>query len=458
MRAIVWNESDELLHHEDMLMVRLHPTGERSARRHGESPALKALARAEAAGQLHAVHALDGGPVGGRSARLRPALVRARRHHHPQRPHTGTLLLHATHRRHIARLHAAFATDPQVEWVHQVPARHLGVYDDAAMPALRGWHQEAIRLREARALEAFREPRRIRVAVLDTGVDRGHPALRDRVCRYLHRLTPTRETPDDIVGHGTHVAGIIAAADTELGVHGMCRCDLTVYKIFGGETFLVHDQGRSYRLFLVDPVAYRAALQRCLDTPTDVINLSLGGTAPPDPHERALVAALIASGRVIVAAMGNSSTHRTRRSYPAALPGVIAVGAVGQDGRSAPFSCTGRHITCCAPGMDIWSTLPRAQGAFGFPATRSGRRTAGANPLARNVRYDAWPGTSMACPQVTAAVAMLLATRGPLSPQQVRQRLLRTATRLAAMRGRRFDSTYGAGRLDVARLLAAPDR
>ncbi|MFN9575864.1 MAG: S8 family serine peptidase, partial [Gemmatimonadota bacterium] len=86
--------------------------------------------------------------------------------------------------------------------------------------------------------------------------------------------------------------------------------------------------------------------------------------------------------------------------------------------------------------------------------TPSGRRAAGPSGLERNVRYDGWLGTSMACPQVTAAVAMLVGMHGPMAPDDVRLHLMRTATPLPAMRGRSFTMSCGAGRLDVARLLA----
>jgi subtilisin family serine protease len=285
-------------------------------------------------------------------------------------------------------------------------------------------------------------------------VDRDHPALRGRIVRYEHRIGGVHPSPDDIAGHGTHVSGIIAAADREIGVRGMCRPKLSVYKIFSDRSVPIVNAGKSFRIFLVEPVAYYAALGDCLRRGMDVINLSLGGTGASDPHERALMLSLIAAGTVVVAAMGNTTVDRTQVSYPAAIPGVIAVGAVGPSGMIANFSRIGAHITLVAPGESIWSTLPRQPGEFGFAVAKDGAALPGPNPLQRNVRYDAWPGTSMACPQVTAAVAMLLATRGRMTPAEVQRRLKRSAEPLAAMRGKRFTPTYGAGRLNVERLLA----
>jgi subtilisin family serine protease len=78
----------------------------------------------------------------------------------------------------------------------------------------------------------------------------------------------------------------------------------------------------------------------------------------------------------------------------------------------------------------------------------------GDEPMRRNVRYDAWPGTSMAAPHATAAVAMLLARRGRTPPAQVKRRLMQTADKVPGMRGKSFTTTFGAGRLNLKRLLS----
>ena len=475
MLGIVWSEDEVPTHHDDMLIVRVKPSAAgtmrhvsaRAPEMRRDAPGLSALARMERSGHLAHIHALDGRAhaklAAGRS--VADSIRAAARHHVAGLKHTGAMILRVTHARHLSRLRESLKRDPHLEWVAPVPARYLFASrgatsaskapGDADMPALRMWNHKAVRLAEARALPGFREPRRIHVAVIDSGVDLGHPALHGRVRRYVHRFGAHHTSPLDIVGHGTHVTGIIAARQNALGVGGMCTCRVSVYKVFDAETYLVRGLGKPLRLYLVDPILYRAALANCLEDRVDVINMSLGGAAPPDPHEEALFEHLIESGSVIVSAMGNAFTHRDRASYPAAIPGVIAVGALKQDESAANFSCTGRHITLCAPGVDIWSTLPFYDGGFGFNATKSGQRSlASFNPLERNTRYDAWPGTSMACPQVSAAVAMLLATRGKMSPAEVKRRLMRTADRLPGMRGRRFTATFGGGRLNLVRLLS----
>jgi subtilisin family serine protease len=202
----------------------------------------------------------------------------------------------------------------------------------------------------------------------------------------------------------------------------------------------------------VDPVRYRWALADCLHERVDVINLSLGGADPPDPVEASLYKGLLKRGVAIVAAMGNASAQRDVKSYPAAVPGVIAIAAIGPNDTEAPFSRRGPHVAICAPGVSIWSTLPTYPGQIGFLA-HGAYQSKDAKPLRRNVRYDAWPGTSMATPHVTAAVAMLLA-QGRMRPEKIKARLMATADKVPGMRGRKFSNTYGAGRLNLKRLLS----
>ena len=172
-------------------------------------------------------------------------------------------------------------------------------------------------------------------------------------------------------------------------------------------------------------------------------------------QERILYDDLIAQGATLVAAMGNARAAGSPPSYPAALPGVVAVGAVGLDDRVAPFSSRGRHIALSAPGVSIWSTLPNYAGQIGFHPRRGVRgapRVGAAMP--RNTGGDAWPGTSMATPHVTAAAALLLANRGAMSGSEVRQALMKSAGRLAGMKRNRWTPDHGAGMLDLAKLLA----
>ena len=130
--------------------------------------------------------------------------------------------------------------------------------------------------------------------------------------------------------------------------------------------------------------------------------------------------------------MGNEYEEGNPTSYPAAYPGVIAVGASDEMDRRASFSCTGSHIALVAPGERILSTTPMYPSEF-----------------ASQVEYDSWPGTSMATPHVAAAAALLLAKNSRMPPAQIRDRLMGPADRTPLQQGA-FDEAYGSGRLDIA--------
>lgn len=200
---------------------------------------------------------------------------------------------------------------------------------------------------------------------------------------------------------------------------------------------------------------YRRALADCLEQGVEVINLSIGGPGKPDPQEQDLFNLLLANGTTIVAAMGNERQFGSPTSFPAAIPGVIAVGATSLNDRVARFSNRGNHISLGAPGVAIWSTLPTYPGQLGFEAVPGpGGLPLEGKPLRRETDYDAWDGTSMASPHVAAAAALLVANRGKMSPAAVRTQLMQTADRVAGMQGRDVHPDYGAGRLNLLRLLS----
>jgi subtilisin family serine protease len=318
------------------------------------------------------------------------------------------------------------------------------------------WNLAKINWADARALPGFKEPTSVSVAVLDTGIDTNHPDLDVPAANYTyqHPQFPSNVSASDIVGHGTHVAGTIAAViNNSLGINGMCSCNTLAWKIFSDQpTFINYYRGYSY---FVDPVLYYRALSQCITQKVDVVNLSIGGGAPPEPNEAILFSELIRRGTVVVAAMGNERQLGSPVSYPAAVPGVIAVGATSLNDVVAGFSNRGNHITLCAPGVAIWSTLPTYAGQTGFYAVpdASGKPTMG-KPHARETSYGAWDGTSMAAPHVAAAVAMLLATKGRMSPADVEKALRTSADKTPAMTGNPDAPVdYGAGRLNLLQLL-----
>lgn len=482
-------------YHERMLIVKMKPTIQPMASfaSFGElpssfrsTPGISALATFERAGLIKRVTPLsrrvEEPPIeaGGRSTFF--TLAASVNMDRPRDAHTGVNFIELEKEEDIPHLRNALAVDPNVEFVSRVPVRYLtlparkpayrlaktaanrntlvggDMIPLAAQPPLAStmWNLGKIRWAEARGLSGFRDATAIRVAVLDTGVDRNHPDLAGRVNGYvfLHPDLPGASGEKDIVGHGTHVSGTIGALiNNNLGINGICACQLHVWKIFTDETLLISD--RRLYTYVVDPIMYHRALADCLDEGIDVINLSIGGPGEPDPQEKTLFSSLLTQGTIIVAAMGNERSSGSPISYPAAIPGVIAVGATSLDDTVADFSNRGNHIAVGAPGVAIWSTLPTYPGQTGFEAVlgldgvfREGR------PNKREVNYAAWKGTSMASPHVAAAVALLKAKQGSLTIADAQNLLAMTADKVPGMNGADFHPDYGRGRLNLLRLLS----
>jgi subtilisin family serine protease len=389
---------------------------------------------------------------------------------------TATSLVELSGDADIKQLQMALAADPDVASVARVPLRYLaakvpagsdsrggagGATIAAAPPAANTmWNLRKVRWAEARAAGGFKDATTIKVAVLDTGIDRDHPDLAGRIGGYVynHPDLPGASSAHDVIGHGTHVSGTIGALiNNALGINGICECSIHAWKIFDDQPDIAtYSNGTAQYVYYVDPVMYLRALIDCADEGVDVVNLSIGGGGAPDSSESEAFATLIANGTIVCAAMGNEGEQGSPTSYPAAIPGVIAVGATNLQDRVTSFSNRGNHIAVCAPGDAIWSTLPTYAGQFSFEAVRGadGRWKQG-RPNKREMDYDAWPGTSMATPHVAAAMALYLANGGDRSPGAPRKALAATAAKVAAMQGNDFTPAYGYGRLDLEALIAA---
>ncbi len=230
------------------------------------------------------------------------------------------------------------------------------------------------------------------IVVLDTGLAGGQ--LRPYA---LHGLPAGRghtEMPDEdcdgcidpVAGHGTFIAGII-----ERTAPG---CELSVLGILGG-------YGDA------DEMTVAQALEGLVDPDTrtgpDLVNLSFGGYALGEMERLAqAVRRLQASGSVVVASAGNDSS--CRRTYPAALPGVVSVGALGPNG-PAPFTNYGDWVRACAPGVGVVSTFFNTW----EPQPGDGERYA---------EWVSWSGTSFAAPAVVGALARCM-REGLTGPQAV---------------------------------------
>jgi subtilisin family serine protease len=315
------------------------------------------------------------------------------------------------------------------------------------------WNLKRIGWKDARSSARYKEPTTVRVAVLDTGIDLTHPKFKRRGIEYvyLHPSNKKASGDKDLVGHGTHVSGTITARITNIDVDGICDCKLKVWKIFTDQPVFI--RGLGLYMYVVDPIMYRRALADCVDENVQVINLSIGGSEEPDTAEQTLFNNLLANGTVVVAAMGNERADGSPTSYPAAIKGVIAVGATAKGDTIAGFSSAGPHISLSAPGEDIWSTLPTYPGQTGFQLKYNGGKQAPGAPLSRKTLYDAWQGTSMATPHVTAACAVRLASKGAAKPAVIKSSLEAAADKVPGMGGKSSTEDFGHGILNLLKLL-----
>jgi uncharacterized protein YjbJ (UPF0337 family) len=285
----------------------------------------------------------------------------------------------------------------------------------------RQWNHAAIQLHQARLRSNFDPASEVIIAVLDSGIDEGHPDLQPSIHSYTNYLHAT-EDDKDYVGHGSHVSGIIAAViNNDIGIAGICNARIMAIKG-------LPRAGNPW-----DAQQYYKALAHPMDHGARILNLSLGGGF--DPGEKDIIADLLDAGIIVIAAMGNEFEEGNPISFPAAYDGVIAVGATDEADRRASFSCTGSHIDLSAPGVNILSTVPRYPSQF-----------------ANTLDYDSWPGTSMATPHVAAAAALLLAKDDSFTSGDVSEKLTATADHVPGQTD--WNQEIGAGRLNVYRALA----
>ncbi len=245
----------------------------------------------------------------------------------------------------------------------------------------------------------------VTVAVLDTGVDAGHEDLAGQVLAGVD-LIGNQTSPDsrDQNGHGTHVAGIIAAADNDAGAVGVApAARILPVRVLDAE-------GAGYASDVAEGIVW------AVDHGATVINLSLGGPRPSAAQQLAVQYA-VERGVSVFAAAGNSGPSSVPE-YPAAFPEVTAVGATTPQGLAASFSSRGSYVDLAAPGTMILAA--RAGGGYAFQS-----------------------GSSMASPFAAGVASLLLALRS-MSPSQVQALLTQTAIDIDAPGA---DAATGAGLL-----------
>jgi len=195
--------------------------------------------------------------------------------------------------------------------------------------------------------------RDVRVAVLDTGLETSHPDLADAVDA-VRDFTGGRSGAADRVGHGTHVAGTIAARQNGRGIVGVApECRLLIGKVLG-------DDGSG------DDRSVAAGIDWAVAAGADVVSMSLGSSVYSETIARA-VARAAEAGKFVICAAGNDGPVGTV-NYPARLDDTVAVGAVDRTGRICDFSSRGDQVDVCAPGHDVLSTLSVRRCVGDFPA------------------------------------------------------------------------------------------
>lgn len=250
------------------------------------------------------------------------------------------------------------------------------------------------------------------VSVVDTGVQINHPDLKGKLLTGYNAIT-SGSTPEDDVGHGTHVSGIIGAlVNNGEGVAGISWYN----KILPVKALDNSGAGTTYSV--AEGIIWAA------DNGAKVINLSLGNYAESQFLHDAIKYAYDRD-IVIVSAAGNDNTERP--GYPAAYPEVIAVAATNPSGEKASFSNFGDYVDVAAPGESIASTYPGSQ-------------------------YAALSGTSMASPHVAALAGLIRSLNPNLTNTEVTDLITSNAIDLGTPG---HDKYYGWGQIDIYRTLQA---
>jgi len=283
------------------------------------------------------------------------------------------------------------------------------------------------------AWDLWRPQKAVVLAIIDSGIDLSHPDLTNKIHRVNGAVVGynvfTQETGAafDDHGHGTHCAGIAAAqVNNGVGMAGVAAwtgdrnsSDADFIKLMPVK--VLSNTGNGTASGLADGIIWAA------DHGAQVLSMSLGTSAESETVRNAVGYALD-KGCILVAAAGNSGN--SQRVYPAAHEGVISVAATTRSDRLASFSTYGDWVSIAAPGELIYSTLPTY--AVSGTAVKE---------------YGNASGTSMACPHVAGAAAMLLAHEPRLNRFQVTDLLTKQVDPIVPEFGQTLAS--GGGRLNL---------
>ena len=215
----------------------------------------------------------------------------------------------------------------------------------------------------------------ITVAVLDTGCDSSHPDLQERIIGGRNFTDDDGSNPDiflDYNGHGTHVAGTIAAQKNDKGVVGVApEANLLIIKV-------LNKKGSGQYEWIINGINY------AIEQKADIISMSLGGPNDmPELHEA--IKKAISNNILVVCAAGNEGDgddSTDEFAYPGCYNEVISVGAINLERRSSDFTNSHNEIDLVAPGEKILSTYLKG-------------------------KYATLSGTSMAAPHASGALALI---------------------------------------------------
>ena len=314
----------------------------------------------------------------------------------------------------------ALRSKPGVLWAQETEPRHaLLTPDDPYYPEQ--WALPEIGL--PAAWDMTTGSPKVIVAVLDTGLDSQLPDFAGRIVSPYSVLTNSSAPSDwaDDFGHGTGTAGVaVAAGNNGTGMAG-AAWGVSIMPV------KVSEDGTT------DDVTMAAGVVYAVDHGANVINVSFGGPEPSIVEQDAISYA-VSHGVLVVAAAGNDgqSPPFSTVEYPAAYPGVIAVGATDDTDSVAPFSSAGSELALVAPGMNI-ATYPI--------------------PLSGSLVGDE-SGTSYSTPLVAGVAALMLSANPSLSPQEVTSILETTAKDLGTPG---WDPTYGYGLVQADAAVAAAE-
>jgi thermitase len=271
----------------------------------------------------------------------------------------------------------------------------------------------------------------IRIAILDSGVYCSHADLDSKCVEDMSFVAQHGSPIDDIIGHGTHVAGIAAAeTDNGVGVAGVAReASIRSIKVCYEDyslAILGIIQGVCDDADIADGITYAANMGY------EVINMSLAG---PQFSQTLLNAVNYAwdQGSVIIAGAGNG--YSTELLYPAGFANVISVGATDYFDNLAYFSSFGDGVSVLAPGHTIFSTVPNDFCEGMLPDDPRGC-------------HDWKSGTSMATPIVSGIAAMLWAHLQAPTNAQVRSSIENSAEQVGAL-GQNFQAWVEHGRVNL---------